>query len=282
MDLFYLRNPSSVCVSRYDSYLFVLPHGECVRLEPIETERLSTGLGRLATPVAHADIHECVDEPTLEFLVRHKIVLTGPHEQLAALVPWSRPSVRPCRHLVLCVTGAVAAMHTPSIVFDLFHHFAETVEIVVSESAKHFVNPEVFSLLGIRVWEDAFDARDNINVPHVHLAKAAELVVVWPTSAHTLHKLATGACSDLMSLVVAASRAPTVLIPAMNHVMWANPAVSRNVARLRADGFYVVEPTIGVEVANKQNSVPEYGNPGLGRVSLRRVLASVLSSRDRM
>ena len=33
--------------------------------------------------------------------------------------------------------------------------------------------------------------------------------------------------------------------PAMNSEMWAKPAVQRNVAQLRADGFHFVEPGTG-------------------------------------
>jgi hypothetical protein len=63
----------------------------------------------------------------------------------------------------------------------------------------------------------------------------------------------------------------------MNHAMWTHPAVMRNVAQLRRDGCYVVEPRTGVEVANRQAPIEEYGNPGLDLVGLRRVLTAVLA-----
>jgi phosphopantothenoylcysteine decarboxylase/phosphopantothenate--cysteine ligase len=38
---------------------------------------------------------------------------------------------------------------------------------------------------------------------------------------------------------------PTILAPAMNSLMWSKPAVQRNVAQLRADGFTIVDPEEG-------------------------------------
>ena len=87
------------------------------------------------------------------------------------------------------------------------------------------------------------------DVWHVHLASRAEIIAVIPASAHALQRLATGACSDLLSLTVAATKAPVVLFPAMNANMWRHRAIARNVAQLRADGCYVVEPGPGFEVS---------------------------------
>jgi len=76
------------------------------------------------------------------------------------------------------------------------------------------------------------------------------MMVIMPASAHTLDKLARGACSDLLSATASAMRGPVVLVPAMNDLMWTNPGVARNVAQLRADGYYVVSPGNGIEVAS--------------------------------
>jgi phosphopantothenoylcysteine synthetase/decarboxylase len=101
--------------------------------------------------------------------------------------------------------------------------------------------------------------RGCANVPHIHLARSADLVVVIPASAHTIHKLATGACSDLISLIVSATTAPVVLVPSMNRAMWEHWAVVQNLEQLRANGVFIIEPTTGVEVANRRDLRPEFG-----------------------
>src|SRR5207249_11528339 len=94
---------------------------------------------------------------------------------------------------------------------------------------------------GLPVWVDRFEARDGVNVPHMWLASRADVILIAAT-AHTIHRLATGACSDLLSLVVAATRAPIVIAPSMNPLMASQPAVARNSGQLRRVGYYVAEP----------------------------------------
>lgn len=276
MSAYLLRNPAFVCVSRRDSYYFLRPDGSAIAIPSTDVAQVSAAMMRLALPTSREVVSSFVDADTLAFFITNGIVLEGDESELSKQALWSRPTARPCTTLVFCVTGAVAAIHTPSLVYDLFHNFAETIEVVLSEPAHMFVTPDIFPRLGIRVWTDFASPHGDVNVPHIHLANAAHLVVVWPTSAHTLYKLAHGACSDLTSLIVAATRAPVVLVPAMNHAMWSHHAVVRNVGQVRRDGCYVIEPRGGIEVANRQQGVQEYGNPGLDLFGLRRVLTAIL------
>ena len=98
--------------------------------------------------------------------------------------------------------------------------------------------------------------REGKTVPHIALAKNADLVAVMPATAGSISRLATGACSDLLSLVAIATTAPVVVAPTMNTAMWDNPAVRRNVDQLRADGVYVVEPTFFFEAAELVKGAP--------------------------
>jgi phosphopantothenoylcysteine synthetase/decarboxylase len=68
--------------------------------------------------------------------------------------------------------------------------------------------------------------------------------------------------SDLLSLAVAATAAPVVMVPAMNAAMWSNAAVRRNVERLRNDGVYVVEPSVIFKATSVLEGDVMYGGPG--------------------
>ena len=84
-----------------------------------------------------------------------------------------------------------------------------------------------------------------------------------PASAACCHRLAEGACSDLISLTVAATTAPVIIAPVMNTTMWNHAAVQRNLQRLREDGMYVIEPSLIVSAAELARGGPAmYG--GLG------------------
>jgi len=276
MSIFYMRNPAAVAIARGEAFYFLRQNQGPLQISPTDVETLADRLQALVMPVSAEALKELLDEETSALFIKGGILISGTEEELLSLLPATRKPQRPCKHLVFAVTGAVASMHAASIVFDLFHTFANRMDVVLTEAAQHFVNPEVFSFLGIQTWTNAFVPKGEINVPHVHLANAAELIVVWPASAHTLCKLAQGACDDLLSLTVCATKAPVILIPAMNHAMWTNPAVVRNVRQLRADGLYVIEPGIGIAVSKKREAIPEYGNPGLAGMTVASILGCVL------
>jgi len=80
---------------------------------------------------------------------------------------------------------------------------------------------------------------------HIELGRWADLVLVAPTSADFIAKLANGMASDLLSTVCLATSAPVFLAPAMNQAMWQKPATQRNVTTLQADGIMILGPAIG-------------------------------------
>ena len=59
--------------------------------------------------------------------------------------------------------------------------------------------------------------------------------------------------------------------------MWNNPAVNRNIRQLREDGFYVVDPSLGREVAHVSDQELSYGVPGVAGLGLGKFLADILA-----
>ncbi|MEV0158157.1 flavoprotein [Micromonospora sp. NPDC050686] len=86
------------------------------------------------------------------------------------------------------------------------------------------------------------DEEASTDVPHLALAAWADLVLVLPATANTLAKAVLGIADNLVSTCLLAAAAPVVLVPSMNRAMWERPAVQRNVAQLREDGYVVVPP----------------------------------------
>jgi phosphopantothenoylcysteine decarboxylase/phosphopantothenate--cysteine ligase len=80
---------------------------------------------------------------------------------------------------------------------------------------------------------------------HIHLARAAELVVVAPATADFMARAATGRANDLLSACLLATDAPVLFVPAMNDRMWAHGQTQRNVAHLRELGYHVLDPDVG-------------------------------------
>jgi phosphopantothenoylcysteine decarboxylase/phosphopantothenate--cysteine ligase len=63
-----------------------------------------------------------------------------------------------------------------------------------------------------------------------------------------------------VSALAVSARVPVLLAPAMNEAMLDAPAVRRNLATLREDGFLVLHPSFGYEVAAAPGDrAPSYG-----------------------
>jgi 3-polyprenyl-4-hydroxybenzoate decarboxylase/SAM-dependent methyltransferase len=154
------------------------------------------------------------------------------------------------RRVVLGVSGAVVAVDAPELVRGLQAAGCE-VRVALTRSAARMVSRAALAALTHEaVWTGLWQRDARAPVPHVSLAEWAELVVVCPASATTVSRIATGDCSDLVAAIVAATRAPVVVVPSMNDAMYGSPAVQANLQTLRDHGRHVVHPALGVEVAH--------------------------------
>ncbi|HTJ40777.1 MAG TPA: flavoprotein [Kofleriaceae bacterium] len=273
----YLRNPGVLIVGA-GARAIAVGRGAPVLL-PIEGAALSALLARAIAPVSAAALG--ANAKTLASLVDAGVLLANDSAEALLRARGPAPAdlvgQKPCKHLVLGVTGAINAVHTFAIASYLADYVCDRLDVVLTEAAQRIVRPDAYRYLGFDVWTDAFETRGETNVPHVALA-GAELVAILPASASTIDKLARGACSDLLSLVVAATKAPVVVGPSMNATMWAHEAIADNVATLRRRGFYVLEPAMGTEVSAKHEARWELGAMPIEPAAIARALLAVLAA----
>ena len=172
------------------------------------------------------------------------------------------------RHLVLGVTGGVAAYKAAQLVRDL-QRAGASVQVVMTEAATHFVGAATFQALSGRpVFTGAFDTRIDDGMAHIELSRNAEAIVIAPASADFLAKVTHGLCDDLLSTLCLARDVPLLVAPAMNRQMWQNAATQRNINQLRADGVQVLGPDAGEQAC---------GEVGAGRMLEPAVLVEELS-----
>jgi 3-polyprenyl-4-hydroxybenzoate decarboxylase len=153
-------------------------------------------------------------------------------------------------HIVLGITGAIAASHAPVLLGSLLRR-GHAVEVAMTPTAQRFAAVDAIAAIAQRephtsMWPRAA----HVPVPHVALAEWAELVVIYPASATTIARIANGDFSELVSAIALTTRAPVVIVPSMNSEMLAAPAVQRNLEQLRADGFVIVGGVPSHEVAD--------------------------------
>jgi phosphopantothenoylcysteine synthetase/decarboxylase len=150
--------------------------------------------------------------------------------------------------IVVGVTGGIAAYKTAVVVSRLAQAGAH-VTVVMTRAATKFVTPLTFQALsGRAVYTSQWRHIESQDPQHIALATAADLAIVAPCTMDCLARLATGRADDIVSLILSAvdrERTPVLLAPAMNSVMWAQPATQRNVRVLMEDGFTFVGPGEG-------------------------------------
>jgi phosphopantothenoylcysteine decarboxylase/phosphopantothenate--cysteine ligase len=147
------------------------------------------------------------------------------------------------RRVVLGVSGGIAAYKAP-LVARLFLHAGAEVETILTRGARHFVGSATFEGLTsnparTEVWEEI--ERET----HVALARSADVVAVYPATAHLMAKAAGGLADDLLTTTLLAATCPVVMAPAMHAEMWQHPATQQNLATLSARGMVFVGPVDG-------------------------------------
>jgi 3-polyprenyl-4-hydroxybenzoate decarboxylase len=155
----------------------------------------------------------------------------------------------PGLRVVLGVTGAIQAVEAPRLV-GLLQRRGFEVRVAATRAARRFVSLDALAALTHCPVATGLWGRAGEPAAHIALAAWADLMVVYPASATTLSRLARGDFSDVVSAAALATRAPVLLAPSMNEGMLRAPAVERNLAVLRDDGFLIAEPSWGIEVAD--------------------------------
>ncbi len=173
------------------------------------------------------------------------------------LASWIEPTHNPAMaatpptRILLGVTGGIAAYKSADLVRRLVERGAE-VQVVMTSGAQRFVTPLTFQALSGRpVRSDLWDESAEAAMGHIELARWATHVLVAPASADFMARLAHGLANDLLATLCLATDAPVAVAPAMNRLMWANPATQANVATLRARGVAILGPGTGEQACGE-------------------------------
>jgi phosphopantothenoylcysteine decarboxylase/phosphopantothenate--cysteine ligase len=172
------------------------------------------------------------------------------------------------RHVLLGVTGSIAAYKSPDIVRRLREQGAE-VRVVLTASAEKLVSPTVFQAVsGEPVRGDIWDEHAEAAMGHIELAKWADLVLIAPATANVIAQLAAGSAENLLTTICLATEATLVIAPAMNQAMWNDAATQANCDVLRKRGVQFLGPDVGSQAC---------GDTGPGRMSEPADIVSRLS-----
>ena len=163
----------------------------------------------------------------------------------------------PAMNIVLGITGGIAAYKAPDLVRRLRERGGD-VQIVMTASAEEFVTGTALQAVSGRpIRSNLWDKEAEAAMSHIELARWADVVLIAPATAEVMARIVSGGAPDLLTTICLATEAPLAVAPAMNHVMWSNPATQANRKVLEERGIHILGPGVGSQAC---------GETGAGRM----------------
>jgi len=149
-------------------------------------------------------------------------------------------------NILLGVTGGIAAYKAVDLASRLTAAGAK-VNCVMTKNACELIRPKSFeAVTGRQVFTNMWSSASGYEIGHINLIDETQIIVVAPATANIIGKMANGICDDLLSTILCArGDTPTLIAPAMNSNMWANPAVQKNIETIRQMGIRTIGPETG-------------------------------------
>jgi len=161
------------------------------------------------------------------------------------------------KKILLGISGGIASYKSAILARRLIDAGCE-VRVVMTSGAQAFITPLTLqALTGNPVHTDLLDPAAEAAMGHIELARWADAIVIAPASANVMARLTSGFADDLLTTLCLATDAPLFLAPAMNRLMWANPATQANAAVLLQRHITVLGPDEGEQAC---------GETGAGRM----------------
>ena len=162
------------------------------------------------------------------------------------------------KHILLCVTGGIAAYKAAEII-RLFKTSGANIRVLMTEAAQEFITPLTMQALsGNQVHTDLLDTKAEAAMGHIELAKWSDIILIAPCSANSIARLASGKGDDLMTAVCLAAECKIYFAPAMNQAMWSDSRTQENFKKLINNNFISIGPDSGEQAC---------GDEGFGRMS---------------
>jgi phosphopantothenoylcysteine decarboxylase/phosphopantothenate--cysteine ligase len=147
--------------------------------------------------------------------------------------------------VLLIVGGGIAAYKSLELV-RLLKKAGHEVSPVLTKGGEHFVTAmSLGTLAEAEVHSSLWELKDEIEIGHIQLSRAADFVLACPATADLLAKMTAGIADDLATTLLLATDKPVIVAPAMNVRMWLHAATARNVQQLIDNGVKVIEPAEG-------------------------------------
>jgi phosphopantothenoylcysteine decarboxylase/phosphopantothenate--cysteine ligase len=149
------------------------------------------------------------------------------------------------KHILIGVTGGIAAYKTASIIRLLVKEGAE-VKVIMTDHARDFITPLTLATLSKNsVLSEFYNPENGDWNSHVSLGLWADLFLIAPATANSIAKMANGIADNLLLTTYFSARCPVFVAPSMDLDMLKHPATVINIETLKAFGNTILEPATG-------------------------------------
>ena len=171
------------------------------------------------------------------------------------------------KKILVIIGGGISAYKSLDLI-RMLKKSNVSLKAILTKSGGEFVTPlSITTLTGNKTFEDIFDKDREAEIDHIALSRWADLIIVLPTTANFMTKLAVGKAEDLATTVLLASNKDVLLVPAMNVRMWLHKATQSNLKTLLDYGYLFLGPEKG------EMACGEYGE---GKMSSPRQIYSYI------
>ena len=142
--------------------------------------------------------------------------------------------------ILLKVSGSIAAYKAAALCSQLLQKGFE-VRVLCSTNALQFIGAATFEgLTGHPVGSDTF--KNGRSMDHIHLIRWADLVLLYPATANTINKMASGLGDDILTTSFLAHdfTKPYLIAPAMNSKMYTHPTTQSSLKKLQEMGLHLL------------------------------------------
>ncbi len=145
------------------------------------------------------------------------------------------------KKILVAVSGSIAIYKTLELI-RLYIKAGANVRVIMSESAKKFINPITFEAISQnRVLDENSENWDkNQDYNHIDIGKWSDIFVIAPASANTINKLANGIADNLLLQTALAYPRIKLIAPAANTNMIKNPITQASLKMLKLCNFEVI------------------------------------------
>jgi len=156
-------------------------------------------------------------------------------------------SVLSGKNILLGVTAGIAAYKSAYLV-RLFIKSGAQVKVVMTPASKDFVTPLTLSTLSKNPVHSTFYTKEDENElwnNHVDLGLWADYLIIAPTTANTLSKMAIGTCDNLLLATYLSAKCKVYFAPAMDLDMYKHTSTKNNLKKLKNFGNVMIPPESG-------------------------------------